>query len=108
VTDTPSPENEASGRPAFASWPEEARVEAIKAVDWRSRNSGLRLTASDAWYLVSDILNAAAPFLTAPDQETIAALKIAVKRAEDIISDRDREIDQLRGQLMALGGMNGG
>jgi hypothetical protein len=57
--------NELPARPEQSAWPEDARIAALKAVDWRCQNAGLQLTAEEAWYLVSDILNAAAPIIRA-------------------------------------------
>lgn len=53
------------GRPETSTWPEEARIAALHAADWRCQNSDLQLTVSQAWLLVSDILNAVAPIIRA-------------------------------------------
>lgn len=47
----------------MATWPEEARVAAIAALDTRAYHDGLDITERQAWQLVTDILDAAAPIL---------------------------------------------
>ena len=52
-------------------WPEEARVAAIAALDTRAYHDGLDITEQQAWQLVTDILDAAAPVLAEAERQRI-------------------------------------
>lgn len=70
----PVPPEAEPQRPEFASWPEEARIAALAAVDYRALHGRLDISANEAWLLVADILNAVTPFIAAAGRERILAL----------------------------------